>query len=408
MSRIVLYLSNAMFPGNMNNPFLQQEQPLLVDWFDRAYYVSYKGWTRLSEDTETPYAFRASKSAVLSAWIKAPFRKELWQELAHLLKDGKLTPVNAAKLCAFTVRGLKMHHWAEEIIAAHPQEEITLYAFWLSYDGYAAALSRQKHPAARFVARGHYFDIDVRRNAMNPYLMKTFIAEKAEGVYLIARTVKEWLVGYMGKHLDERKAHVLALGSAGEAPEHLPLPKRFCENVLHVVSCSRVVPIKRLDVIVDALAAWKGMPVLWTHIGDGSERERMQAYAEEKLDQKENVVFRFTGNMQPAQIHKLYEETPFDAFLNTSEGEGVPVSIMEAMRCGIPAIAADVGATKELVADGCGWTFAFEDGADGVIHCLKELCALNEAETMAVRHRAQEQWKQGFQSRKLLATILRP
>lgn len=408
MSRIVLYLSNAMFPGNMNNPFLQQEQPLLVDWFDSAYYVSYKGWTKLSEDTETPYAFRNSKSAVLRACLKAPFRKEVWKELAHLWKDGKCTPFNVARLFAFTVRGLKMHHWAEEIIANHPNDDITLYAFWLSYDGYAAALSKQKHGGARFVARGHYFDIDVRRNAMNPYLLKAFIAEKAEVVYLIAKTVREWLMGYMGNQLDESKAQVLALGSAGEALEMLLLPKRFSQNILHVVSCSRIVPIKRLDVIVDALAAWEGMPVLWTHIGDGSERERMQAYAEEKLDQKENIVFRFAGNMQPAQIQQLYEETPFDAFLNTSEGEGVPVSIMEAMRCGIPAIAADVGATKELVADGCGWTFDFKEGAEGVIRCLKELCALSAEETMDIRHRAQEQWKQGFQSRKLLETILRP
>lgn len=408
MSRTVIYLSNAMFPGNMNNPFLQQEQPLLVNRFDNAYYVSYRGWTKLTEDTETPYVFCAGKSAVIRAWLKAPFRPEFWQEMIHLLKDRKLTPVNAAKLFAFTVRGLKLHHWTEEILASHLNDETTLYGFWLSYDSYAAALSKQKHPQTRFVARGHYFDIDIRRNAMNPYLMKTFIARQAEGIYLIAQTVKDWLTGYMGKRLDEHKAHVLALGSAGEALKVLPVPKRFTERVLHVVSCSRVVPIKRLDRIVDALTEWDGMPVLWTHIGDGSELANIQTYADEKLDQKDNVACRFTGNMQPAQIRSLYEQTPFDAFLNTSEGEGVPVSIMEAMRCGIPAIAADVGATTELVAEGCGWTFQLEQGPQGVIRCLKELCSMPQEETMALRLRAQEKWKQGFQSRVLLEKILFP
>lgn len=408
MSRTVIYLSNAMFPGNMNNPFLQQEQPLLVKRFDKAYYVSYKGWTKLTGDTETPYVFQAGKGAVIRAWLKAPFRPEFWQEIGHLLHDRKLTPVNAAKLFAFTMRGLKMHHWTEEILAENSGAETTLYGFWLSYDSYAAALSKQKHPQARFVARGHYFDIDVRRNAMNPYLMKGFIARQAEGVYLIAQTVKDWLMGYMGKRLDAHKAHVLALGSAGEALEELPLPKRFSDGVLHVVSCSRVVPIKRLDRMVDALAAWDGMPVLWTHIGDGSDLAAIQAYADEKLDQKDNVACRFTGNMQPAQIRALYEQTPFDAFLNTSEGEGVPVSIMEAMRCGIPAIAADVGATTELVAKGCGWTFDLAQGTQGIVGCLKELCGMSLEETMALRQRAREKWKQGFQSRVLLEKILFP
>jgi len=408
LSRTVIYLSNAMFPGNMNNPFLQQEQPMLVSRYQHAYFVSYCGWDRLTQDTETPYQFHALSGAAIKAFLQAPFRAELWREMRRLLKDRKLTPINAAKLLAFTVRGLRMHHWAEQIIKQHPRDEITLYGFWFSYDGYAAALSKQKHPDARMVVRGHYFDVDIRRNAMNPYLMKSFIAKQADGMYFIGQTVRDWFMSYMQGRVDESKIQVLALGSAGEALEPLPQPKRFQDGVLHVVSCSRVVPIKRLDVIVDALAEWEGMPVFWTHIGDGSEMERIVQYADEKLDTKTNVIYRFTGNLQPAQIRSLYEKTPYDAFINTSEGEGLPVSIMEAMRCGIPAIAADVGATTELVAKGCGWTFDLAQGTQGIVGCLKELCGMSLEETMALRARAREKWKQGFQSRVLLEKILFP
>lgn len=406
MSRTLIYLSNAMFPGNMNNPFLQQEQPLLVKRFDSAYYVSYKGWTRLTEDTETPYVFRGKKSAVIRAWLKAPFRTELWQELLHLLRDRKLTVVNAAKLFAFTVRGLKMHHWTEEILAGHLDDEATLYAFWLSYDGYAAALSKQKHPQMRFVARGHAFDVDTGRNAMNAYLMKAFIARHADGIYLIAHMVKKWFMEYMHGRVDERKIQVMALGSAGEALECLPQPLRFTDGVMHVISCSRMIALKRLDLIIDALAEWDGMPIVWTHIGDGEERARWQQYADEKLDAKENVVCRFAGSMQPSQIYNLYEQNAYDAILNTSQTEGVPVSIMEAMRCGIPAIATDVGGTSELVHSENGWLFPFEEGAAGVLRCLKELESMESDAVMTIRMRAQEDWKNGFQNRKLLERIL--
>ena len=135
MNRTVIYLSNAMFPGNMNNPFLQQEQPMLVKRYNHAYVVSYRGWDRLGMDPEAPRHFHALSGAALKALLQAPFRPELWREMKHLIKDGKFTPINAAKLLAFTVRGLRMHHWAEQIIAQHPRDEVTLYAFWLSYDG---------------------------------------------------------------------------------------------------------------------------------------------------------------------------------------------------------------------------------------------------------------------------------
>jgi len=40
-----------------------------------------------------------------------------------------------------------------------------------------------------------------------------------------------------------------------------------------------------------------------------------------------------------------------DVFINVSESEGVPVSIMEAMSCHIPIIAPDVGGIKDMVID---------------------------------------------------------
>ena len=46
---------------------------------------------------------------------------------------------------------------------------------------------------------------------------------------------------------------------------------------------------------------------------------------------------------------KIYAEKHFDLFINVSESEGIPVSIMEAMSFGIPVIATDVGGTSEIV-----------------------------------------------------------
>src|SRR5690606_19053156 len=48
-------------------------------------------------------------------------------------------------------------------------------------------------------------------------------------------------------------------------------------------------------------------------------------------------------------VKSFLNSSKLDVMINTSESEGVPVSIMEAMYYGIPAIAPSVGGISELV-----------------------------------------------------------
>ena len=54
------------------------------------------------------------------------------------------------------------------------------------------------------------------------------------------------------------------------------------------LSCSNMIPLKRIQLIVDGLAQVEGLKIHWTHIGDGSERRRLQDYAEQKLSNTES------------------------------------------------------------------------------------------------------------------------
>lgn len=63
----------------------------------------------------------------------------------------------------------------------------------------------------------------------------------------------------------------------------------------------------------------------------------------------------FTGMMKPEEWRKRSRE--FDIFINTSNFDNMPVSVMEAMALGLPVISTDVG----------GMPFLIKDGTDGIL-----------------------------------------
>lgn len=402
----LIYLSNcAIHEDGKSDPFMLQELPWLLKHFDQVQMVSYYGVRTLTEADGGRLVTIRPALASLRAWLKTPFMPDLWREMRRLFQDGAGSLRNILKLAAFTQRGLKMHHWTEWLIHKNGGTPTTLYSCWMSFDGYAAALSKRRHPEAHFVVRGHAYDIDVERNPMNPYLMKRRIAREADGLYLISETAKRQYLSYMEGYVSERKLHVLAMGSSGLPVDVCREPPLYTQGVLRVVSCAMVIPIKQVHLIVEALSRWDGGPVCWTHIGGGEGEKALRRLAEEKLDRKENVICELLGEMDSGRVQELYMSRPFDVFLNTSRKEGVPISIMEAMRHGIPVIAPMVGGIPELVTPETGFLYDPQAGADGVLEALRRFSSLEKGEAERMRDAAKRRWDEHYCSMALLPEL---
>ena len=87
----------------------------------------------------------------------------------------------------------------------------------------------------------------------------------------------------------------------------------------------------------------------WHHLGSGPLREALEQEAIALLP--ENVHYKFYGQLTNEEVYQFYHSTPVDLFLNVSETEGIPVSIMEAQSLSIPVVATAVGGTPEIVDD---------------------------------------------------------
>lgn len=408
--RTLLYISNCGVDARGNaDPFLTQELPWLRRHFDRVLMVSYHGVADLTREAPGPIRTAAPGAAALRGALGALGDRELWRELRRLGREGKLNPVNGMKLLLFAIRGRKLHLWTEYWLRGLAEAGTTLYAYWMSYDAYGAALSKAGHPGLRFIVRGHAFDIDPGRNPMNPYLMKAFIAGQAEGLYFISHRAREQYLAYGREFTPPEKVKLAALGSGGEPVGKDREPPFWAgkgePRVFQLVSCANILEIKQLPLLVDALAAWQGPPLHWTHLGGGPLEPELRAYAASRLGDRPGVSYEITGALSPAQVEEAYQERGFDAFVNTSAMEGVPVSIMEAMRFGIPVVAPKVGGIPELVDECFGLLYDPAGGAQAVGEALARLAALPREEALAMGRAAQKCWEVSWRSEALLPLL---
>ncbi len=403
MKRLIYFCNCLIRPAGYIDPFLVAEWPWLTAHFDRVDAVGELGVAELPREPVEALRFQKTRFAALRAALALPFHGELWAETARLIRSGHAAPGNILRLWRFAWRGLRMYEYAKPLL--NGQDDVTLYSNWQSFDGYAAALCHHRRPSMPFVSRGHAFDVDVERTPMNPWLMKRYIAREADGVWLISRTAYEQYMSYMRGHVEESRVHVLPVGSGGMPVDAVQPPPRFANGVMHLVSCAAVLPIKQVPLLVEALAQWQGMPVHWTHIGGGEGFDELCALADEKLSPMEHVVYDLKGPMNGQDVARFYEDHPFDAFINTSRKEGVPVSIMEAMRCGVPAIAPRVGGIPELITPDVGWLYAPEDGVQGILAALRALEGQTRGQADQMRRVARERWERDYCSAALLPRL---
>jgi colanic acid/amylovoran biosynthesis glycosyltransferase len=117
-------------------------------------------------------------------------------------------------------------------------------------------------------------------------------------------------------------------------------------KVFTIFTCSMLIPLKRLDLLMDALIGIRKQNIKWIHIGDGEERIELEKKSTLLGD---NITFYITGWLSREEIFKLYFNEKPKLFINVSNTEGLPVSIIEACSFGVPILATDVGGNSEIV-----------------------------------------------------------
>lgn len=275
-----------------------------------------------------------------------------------------------------------------------------VYSFWLYDTALVSAWVSRRYPCARAVARAHGYDLYTDRTRVRYLPFRRYLLQNLDAVLTCSKDGQ----AYIDKELPgfEGKVSTLYLGTR-------PLPDKSAEEgdgVLRVLSCSRVVDVKRVDVMAEAVGLLdrQGMSVRWTHFGDGPLMSEVKSIC--KGLNPSTVDFR--GNCPNAALLRAYGDEHFDLFVNVSSSEGLPISIMEACGVGIPVLATDVGGTHEIVRDGENG-FLLREGcnARAVADDIARFALLDSTGKKDMRRASRRIWEAGFQTEKNVGDLAR-
>jgi glycosyltransferase involved in cell wall biosynthesis len=134
---------------------------------------------------------------------------------------------------------------------------------------------------------------------------------------------------------------------------------RSQHDKVRIVTAGRLVPQKRQDRfirLISRLRCATAIPVEGIIVGDGPLHESLQREAEKLHLTPDHLIFRGLAK----EMGSVYREA--DLFVLTSDWEGTPNVVLEAMASGVPVIATNVGGIRDVI----------EDGISGILVNAKE------------------------------------
>lgn len=341
---------------------------------------------------------RSMAQALVDPWFR--------REVADLARRGQLSRARALRAQRAVAQALIVADVVGSLSRRVGGVDV-LYTYWLKALTCGGLRAREQGAVRRVVSRAHGTDLyeEARPATYNP-LIRT-VGVQLDALYPISEQGSEYVVQRYGFDVD--RVRTARLGVVLPPPERIAPPG--IGDQVRLVSISSLTPLKRMDLLVDALAElavlqpqWR---ISWRHYGDGPLRDQLQQRIDERL-RPAGVQHEWCGQLPHDELLAELSQ-PADLMVNTSSSEGVPVSVMEAAARGIPCVATDVGATREVVLEDSGFLVPADVTATALAQRLSDVLpvARSEERRSAVRELVAQRFDSGRNHADFVADVLR-
>jgi hypothetical protein len=142
------------------------------------------------------------------------------------------------------------------------------YSYWFSNWNFSLSILKTKKIINHNFTRAHGFDVFENNGKPNYLASRQFCLKNTDKVFTVSKMAKNYLKTMYPKYASKISCYYLGTKDYGINP--MPL----IHTPIHIVSCSSLVLVKRIHLIIELLKLSKEK-IIWTHIGDGNLKDEL-------------------------------------------------------------------------------------------------------------------------------------
>lgn len=395
-----IFLATEQFPfGNVERVFIQEEYEKLKEEYD----ITIFSHSDKASDNDTwcdkeieviNVNTRLNILKLVKFLMLFLIDKDAWCEVSNIIKTKGKRLYKIYESFVFYARALNDWYNIRDVILSYKNQEILYYSYWYYYYTYAITRKKNKFKKIKIITRTHGFDLYDERCRCGRQPFKTIMDRNLDKVIFACQYAKQYYTSKIN-NIDFDKYIVSEIGTKSGSLNI----KQQKNNVFLIVSCSSVIPLKRVNLIIDGLSIVDNCNIEWHHFGNGTEYEKIKKYAKEKLEKSKFVNYKFHGYMKNEEILQYYSQNYINCFITTSESEGgAPVSIQEALAFGIPVIGTKIGGITEMI-NGNGILISETPSKIEVKNAIEKISMLDNIDYIDMRKKSYELWNQKYQAK---------
>lgn len=392
-----LYLLTDSFPyGQGEKSFIIPELPYLQEKFCVTIISCATQNDRQNQGMETKleqgiHTVHYSKGTVKGAEVLSYvwgflLDRECRNEIKQILFGGRYLVKRIKSSLFFYANAVKLKRWLIE--NGLLDKSGLYYSYWYNY--HVLSLVMVKKSVRSIITRAHGYDLyeDQTDCEWQPY--KKFMDQNVDKVVFISKHGYEYYIRRYATEVSDR----YQICKLGISKQEAYLEDNRQRGFL-LVSCSMLIPLKRVELIIEGLARVKECPIQWVHFGSGEQEVELNDLAMRLLAGKSNITYELKGYQNNADIMNFYAEYRPNCFITTSANEGLPVSVQEAIAFGIPVIGTAVGGIPEMI-EGNGYLLSRNPSAEDIADAIEKMCKLENRAYISMRKKSVEIWSKEY------------
>lgn len=305
-----------------------------------------------------------------------------WKEVIYLISSRKINFSNFLRCVKFGI----LIYSALHSLKKNKLKSDIYYSYWSDFYSYAALLLKNEFSYIKVVTRCHGYDLYEHLYNKNYMPYKRQFIGQYDFIMVLSSTAKNYILENFP--IENEKIEISPLGIKIDPNLRLNLNS---SNIIKIVTISNCIRLKRIDKVIDALHALSHsentINFVWHHYGDGVLKKDLEQYAQEKLTSL-NILFSFKGQISNLSLQENLLQEQYDLVINSSESEGIPVSLMECMGKYVVPIAPNVGGINHLVNESNGYLLSENCHVDEIIEAIKAYIKADYINKTSKKHQA--------------------